>query len=117
MFQVAGSIPVRSTNLVTERTPDRDPAFRVAVGWGPGTKPSGFRYPKVESTFYIKRVIGLPGDQISYSEDGILSVNSQAVDETGYETKLSIESRPRAFGPVIVPQDRLFMMGDNRDNS
>ena len=76
-----------------------------------------FRYPKDESTFYVKRVIGLPGDEVSYSEDGVLSVNGQALDESKYETKLRPEQRPRAFGPLTVPAGQLFAMGDNRDNS
>ncbi len=76
-----------------------------------------FRYPKDEGTFYIKRVIGLPGDEILYSEEGVLFVNGQPLDESSYETKLRNEQRPRAFGPLTVPQGQLFAMGDNRDNS
>ena len=41
----------------------------------------------------------------------------QPLDESSYETKLRNEQRPRAFGPLAVPQGQLFAMGDNRDNS
>ncbi len=76
-----------------------------------------FRYPKDESIFYVKRVIGIPGDEIFYSAEGVLYVNGQPLDESHYETKLRADQRPRAFGPLTVPPGQLFAMGDNRDNS
>ena len=75
-----------------------------------------FRYPLDESVFYVKRVIGLPGDKIEYTEKGELFVNDVLWDESHYETKLS-SSIHRSFGPAIVPEHQLFVMGDNRDNS
>ena len=75
-----------------------------------------FRYPLDESVFYVKRVIGLPGDKIEYTEKGELFVNDVPWDESHYETKLS-SSIHRAFGPAIVPEHQFFVMGDNRDNS
>lgn len=40
-----------------------------------------FKWPKDESIFYIKRVVGLPGDKITY-EDGVLTINDQKVETT-----------------------------------
>lgn len=76
-----------------------------------------FKYPVDESTFFVKRIIGLPGDEIYYTEEGALYVNQKLADESSYQTQLRPGNRPRNFGPVVVPQDSLFVMGDNRDNS
>jgi signal peptidase I len=104
-----------------------------------------FKLPRDNSTDYIKRVIGLPGDKIQMI-DGVLYINGQAVkhekiadyvttDEFGarvsvprwketlpngvsYET---LDQDPNGFEdntPIYeVPPDHYFMMGDNRDNS
>lgn len=60
---------------------------------------------------FIKRVIGLPGDKVEI-RNHITYVNGQPL----YEPYL--KEKPKSdFGPVIVPQDSLFVMGDNRNNS
>lgn len=60
----------------------------------------------------IKRIIGIPGDKISIA-DGILYRNGEAVDEPytldGY-TLTDMEE-------IVVPEEKLFVMGDNRQNS
>ncbi|HEX3033282.1 MAG TPA: signal peptidase I [Bacillota bacterium] len=59
----------------------------------------------------IKRVIGLPGDEILIKE-GIVYANGKPLEEP-YEME-----KPRAdFGPVKVPAGSYFLMGDNRNNS
>lgn len=59
----------------------------------------------------VKRVIGLPGDQLEI-KDGKVYVNGSPLDEP----YLKEEMRSN-FGPFQVPQDSYFMMGDNRNNS
>jgi signal peptidase I len=98
-----------------------------------------FRWPPQPSYDYIKRVIGVPGDHISY-KNKILTINGKeakqtfvayAIDEssgkavTNYKEDLNgvvhdifVRSDvPTADFEVIVPEGNYFMMGDNRDDS
>lgn len=61
---------------------------------------------------YVKRVIGLPGDRIRIDEAGKVYVNDVALDEPYVAAE-----DPRSYGPVTVPDDMLFFLGDNRPNS
>jgi signal peptidase I len=61
----------------------------------------------------VKRVVGLPGDQVGL-EDGVLVVNGEPRCESG------IDPAPLDgvwFGPVTVPEGRVFLLGDSREHS
>ncbi len=103
-----------------------------------------FRKPAEPSIDYIKRLIGMPGDEIQV-QDSILYINGKAVPRTRIgdhvETKGGVEVHVAQFeetlpsgvkyhvldrypdrnlentGKFKVPADNYFMMGDNRDNS
>lgn len=80
-----------------------------------------FRYPENPRKDFIKRCQGLPGDLIEI-RDKVLYVNGQPKQES-YTTFRDLrilppEISPRDnYGPVTVPADSFFMMGDNRDYS
>ncbi|MCF8008264.1 MAG: signal peptidase I [Halanaerobiales bacterium] len=60
---------------------------------------------------YIKRVIGIPGDTV-YIKEGVTYVNGQPLKEPYIE-----EQMVGTFGPYQVPEESIFVMGDNRNNS
>lgn len=60
---------------------------------------------------FIKRIIGLPGDEVQV-KDGSVYINGQPLREN------YISEAPKyEFGPVVVPPDSYFVLGDNRNNS
>ena len=80
-----------------------------------------FKYPVDPNKDFIKRVIGVGGDVVE-SRDKQLYVNHKPVNhEFGVHTDpriLSGANKPRDnFGPLTVPENKLFVMGDNRDES
>lgn len=80
-----------------------------------------FEYPVDRSKDFIKRVIGVPGDVIQV-QNKVVYVNGTPYKnphEVHKETDLlSRQQSPRDnFGPVRVPANSYFMMGDNRDRS
>lgn len=114
-----------------------------------------FKYPRDMSTFFIKRIVGEPGDKIYY-QNGTLFVNDKPMEKSVPVTSADFEwlrdedfqrdgsfsdeknnyvhftedlgSRKHSillrrgdiyeeFGPITVPDDQLFVMGDNRNNS
>ena len=84
-----------------------------------------FKYPDEPDRDFIKRVIGLPGETIELKNKKV-HVNGRPLDEpyvhfltppsNDYQEVTSFDVRER-FGPVTVPTDQYFVMGDNRDNS
>jgi signal peptidase I len=61
----------------------------------------------------IKRVIGVGGDTVRCCDDkGRVQVNGHSLDEPYVFDNTPLETRP--FGPVVVPQGRMFVMGDHR---
>jgi signal peptidase I len=84
-----------------------------------------FKYPQDEKRDFIKRIIGVPGDQIVV-RGAVVYVNEQALVEPYLREPHSALARSDPSGycgyvygcePVVVPRDSYFVMGDNRDNS
>ena len=75
-----------------------------------------FRAPTVEKDFYLKRIIGLPGDRIRVENNKIIINNSQYPGSILLEEKYLAEETPGAANYTLGP-DEYFVMGDNRDAS
>jgi signal peptidase I len=73
-----------------------------------------FKYPEDERRDFIKRVVGLPGEEI-YIRGRTVYVDGRALEEP-YAVH-SGTAHSGEIGPILVPADSYFMMGDNRDNS
>lgn len=123
-FSYGVRLPVLHKKIVDTGSPQRGD---VAV----------FRLPRDPTVNYIKRVIGLPGDQVEY-RDHRLTINGEPAgldtigpfslgDSHGLLLRESIDGRdhellhtsPNLSFPaeLVVPDDCYFVMGDNRDNS
>jgi signal peptidase I len=92
---------------------DEYPTGLVGAGsdllWRVGVTPPGQKN-------VIKRVVGLPGDKVACCDpDGKVMVNGVSIDEA-YIYRDS-ELIDRQFGPITVPDGRLFVLGDHRSDS
>ncbi|HEU5183734.1 MAG TPA: signal peptidase I, partial [Gemmatimonadaceae bacterium] len=100
-----------------------------------------FQYPEDLSKNFVKRLVGLPGDTLAM-RDGVLLVNGEPQAE-GYvshsdygadqvaeafrwqrnylvrtaEASAGFHPSRNNWGPIVVPERKYFMLGDNRDNS
>jgi signal peptidase I len=86
-----------------------------------------FKYPEEPERDFIKRVIGLPGEKVELRDKKVY-INDALLDEpyvhflqppgqnSEFHEVTSSDVRER-YGPVNVPPDHYFVMGDNRDNS
>ena len=72
-----------------------------------------FHYPDDESIYYVKRVIGLPGETVMI-EDGKVYINGS---DTPLDEPYLAEPMGGSYGPYTVPEGCYFMLGDNRNNS
>ena len=89
-----------------------------------------FKYPEEPERDFIKRVIGLPGETIELRNKKV-HINGKPLDEPYVQFLFPPDPEPgsaaedhvndfdvrRQYGPVTVPANHYFMMGDNRDNS
>jgi signal peptidase I len=76
-----------------------------------------FRYPRDPSKFFIKRIIGLPGDTVNI-EDGVVRIKNEATPEGFILDESYLEEMPEAAPLTETLGEReYFVMGDNRDES
>jgi signal peptidase I len=74
-----------------------------------------FKYQHEENTYYIKRIIGLPGETVQIDKDGNIFVDGSLLEEDyGNEVILN---PGLAEEPFILGEDEYFVLGDNRNGS
>ncbi|MFF4700343.1 signal peptidase I [Streptomyces chattanoogensis] len=73
--------------------------------------------PSAEEKDLIKRVIAVGGDTVECHGTGPVKVNGKALQEDSYIFPGATPCGDRAFGPIKVPKDRIWVMGDHRDDS
>ena len=76
-----------------------------------------FRYPKDPSKFFIKRVIGLPGDTVNIEGRTVHISNTQHPDGITLSESYILNMKPSATLTETLGTDEYFVMGDNRDAS
>ena len=74
-----------------------------------------FPYQYEENVYYIKRIIGLPGETVQIGTDGTIYIDGQVLEE-GYGKEVML-SPGRAGEPITLGEDEYFVLGDNRNNS
>ena len=75
-----------------------------------------FKYPKDPKQFFIKRVVGLPGERVKIEDNKIYidgTILNEAYLDSGAETVLAL----RGYGDVVLGSDEYFLLGDNRSQS
>ena len=76
-----------------------------------------FPYEEEDDTYYIKRIIGLPGETVYIDEDGVIYINDEPLEENYGKEVIEENHRGLAAEPVTLGDDEYFVMGDNRNNS
>lgn len=80
-----------------------------------------FIYPEDRSKDFIKRVVGVAGDNVEVRDKKVF-INGKAVEDAhahfeGYDPQLGGTVNGDNYGPKVVPEGHVFVMGDNRDRS
>ncbi len=74
-----------------------------------------FPYKYEDNTFYIKRIIGLPGETVQIDEQGNIYVDGEVLDES-YGREVILDPGD-AEEPITLAEDEYFVLGDNRNAS
>lgn len=72
-----------------------------------------FRYPDDRKQFFIKRIIGLPGETVNIADGKVYIDGSETPLDDSFCPELPLGD----YGPYVVPAGHYFMMGDNRNYS
>ena len=76
-----------------------------------------FKYPDNEKEYFVKRVIGLPGEKVDILNGTVYITGADGKTLELRDDFVSEENKDNYSGSFVVPEDCYFVMGDNRDNS
>lgn len=76
-----------------------------------------FPFKYKDNTYYIKRIIGLPGETVQIDSEGTIYINGEVLQESYGKEIILEENIGRAYEPIQLGEDEYFVMGDNRNNS
>ena len=76
-----------------------------------------FPYRYEEKTYYIKRIIGLPGESVRIDEKGNIYINGEVLTESYGREVIASDKLGRAAQEITLGEDEYFVLGDNRNAS
>lgn len=74
-----------------------------------------FPFKHKEDTYYIKRIIGMPGETVQIDQDGVIYIDGEELEES-YGREI-IQDPGEAADPIELGADEYFVLGDNRNAS
>lgn len=76
-----------------------------------------FPFKYKEDTFYIKRIIGLPGETVQIDEEGKIYIDGEILEENYGREIIQSNTIGIAGEPILLGEDEYFVLGDNRNSS
>ena len=76
-----------------------------------------FPYEYSEDTYFIKRIIGLPGETVQILLDGTILINGEVLEENYGKETIRADRIGTAIVPITLGENEYFVLGDNRNDS